>query len=104
MMGDSAVRLRASNISDAEKRAAASVMGSIRTERKSSSSRDNLAKRPPEKLGGLTPKPLYSLTCSCGAGEALEGHKWSCPRGQAIKRRQKEGRDLLTGEKLQVAA
>ena len=97
MMGDSAARLRALGISDDEKKAAAAIMGSIRTEKKATSSRGNLAKRPPEKRGGLTPRPLLSLACSCGAGEALEGHKWDCPRGQAIKRRIKEGRDVLTG-------
>jgi hypothetical protein len=96
-MSGSAVRLRAADISEDEKKAAASVMGSIRTEKKASSSRGNLAKRPPEKMGGLTPKPLLSLACSCGVGDTLEGHKWSCPRGQAIKRRIKEGRDILTG-------
>lgn len=103
-MENATLRLRAADVSAEEKKAAAALMGSIRTPKKANSSRGNLAKRPPEKLGGLKPTPLSVLSCTCAAGEALEGHKWSCPRGQAIKRRIKEGRDVQTGEKLTVSA
>ena len=103
-METATVGLHASSISNEEKKAAASLMGSIKTPKKASASRGNLAKRPPEKMGGLKPTPLSALACTCGAGEALEGHRWDCPRGQAIKRRIKEGRDVQTGEKLPVPA
>jgi hypothetical protein len=81
-----------------QKLAAAVALGSIRTEAKALASRENGKKAAPGP--GLSPKPLLSISCTCVAGKALEGHKWDCPRGQAIKRRLKEGRDILTGEKL----
>ena len=87
---------------DARKEAAR-LMGSIKTEKKAAAARANgfkpghpsFVKNPGAKL-----KALYSLPCTCTAGDTTEGHKWDCPRGQAIKRRLKEGRDVLTGEKL----
>lgn len=49
---------------------------------------------------------MTELSCNCTGGDSLEesAHKWRCPRGQAIRRRISEGRDVLTGELLQVAA
>jgi hypothetical protein len=93
-------RLRAGDLSIEEKKAAAALLGSIRSDKKSMASRQNLANRPPEKRGGLTPKPLSEIACKCSAGDGIDGHRWDCPRGQAIKRRIKENRDIQTGAKL----
>lgn len=81
---------------------AARLMGSIKTEKKAAAARANGFKpgHPGHQGGGRKVKPLTELVCSCDAGEATEGHRWDCPRGQAIKRRIKEGRDVLTGELL----
>lgn len=67
-------------------------MGSVRTERKINAALGNLAKRTDEQLGGRPTKPLSQIECRCEAGDALDGHKWDCPRGQAIKRRKKQGK------------
>lgn len=32
-------------------------------------------------------KPLLAFVCECGVGDALQGHKSTCLRGRAIKRR-----------------
>jgi hypothetical protein len=84
-----------------KKLAAAVALGSIKTERKAAASREN-GKR--ASAGpGVPPKPLMEIQCTCTAGESLEGHRWDCPRGQAVKRRKKEGRNLLTGTLLVMA-
>ncbi len=70
-----------------ERRAAAAAMGSARTPAKSEASRRNGILG--AMSGGRPQKPLSAIECRCGAGDALTGHKWNCPRGQAIKRRQK---------------
>jgi hypothetical protein len=68
------------------RREAARLMGSVRTPAKGKNSAINGLK------GGRPRKPLSAIECRCGAGESLEGHRWNCPRGQAIKRRnQKAG-------------
>lgn len=82
------VSLRGS-VSEADRKAAAALMGSVSTERKAAAARANGAKSKPGP--GQPPKSLEELACTCGAGMALEGHKWDCPRGQAIKRRAKAG-------------
>jgi hypothetical protein len=64
-------------------------MGSARTPAKADASRRN-GLLGAEK-GGRPIKPLSAIACTCEAGEALSGHRWNCPRGQAIKRRQKAG-------------
>jgi hypothetical protein len=84
------------------KLAAAVALGAIRTEAKAAASRVNGKHAAPGP--GLKPTLLSALACTCVAGDALEGHKWDCPRGQAIKRRIKEGRDIQTGEKLAEGA
>lgn len=61
-------------------------IGSKKTASKAESSRRN------GELGGREPLPLADIPCACGAGDALTGHRWDCPRGQAIKRRQKTGK------------
>jgi len=78
---------------------AAVALGSRKSEAKAAASRENGRKSSPGP--GVPPKPLSGIRCSCTAGEALEGHKWDCPRGQAIKRRIKENRDIQTGAKLE---
>ena len=89
-----------------KKLAAAVALGAIKTEKKAAASAKNGFKpgNTASKNGGRKVVALYSLKCSCGAGDTTEGHKWSCPRAQAIKRRIKEGRELQTGELLTVAS
>lgn len=87
-----------------KKLAAAVALGAIKTEKKAAASARNGFK-PGNKFaknGGRPMQHLYELECSCGAGDSTEGHSWSCPRAQAIKRRIKQGRDILTGEKLET--
>ena len=72
-----------------EKNAAAAALGSIRTEKKAAASRENGKKAPPGP--GMPARPLSEIRCTCDAGEALTGHHYVCPRGRAIKRRQKAG-------------
>lgn len=93
--------LRGGDTDDARRKAAA-LLGSIKTEAKAASSRENGKKAPPGP--GRNPVPLAEIRCTCDAGEALGGHRWNCPRGQAIKRRQAQGRDVLTGAPLESAA
>jgi hypothetical protein len=69
---------------------AARLMGSARTPAKTEAAKRNA---PINGLkGGRPQKPLAEIPCRCEAGDALEGHRWNCPRGQAIKRRQKAGK------------
>lgn len=82
----------------AARKAAAALMGSARTEKKAVASRANGRLAPPGP--GKPPVPLFSFSCPCEVGDALEGHRWNCPRGQAIKRRIAQGRDVLTGKPL----
>ncbi len=91
---------------------AAAALGKISTEKKAAAARRNGALAPPGP--GLAPVPLADIECRvkagksagspCPGGDSLTAHHWSCPRGQAIKRRQKEGRDPLTGLKLSEAS
>jgi hypothetical protein len=88
-------------ISPEERRAAAAAMGSITTPKKAEASARNGFK-PGNKLarnGGRHHKAITELDCNCTGGDSLEenAHKWRCPRGQAIRRRISEGRDVLTG-------
>lgn len=86
---------------DAEaRRAAAAILGSARTPKKAESSRRALAMRGPDQLGGRPPVPLEGIACTCGQGMALDGHKGTCPRGGAIRRRRAQGKDPLTGHRL----
>lgn len=80
----------AKDASAEERRAAAALMGRARTPAKIAASRRN-ALLGAEK-GGRPLKPLADIECACGVGDALEGHNWACPRGQAIKRRRKAGK------------
>ena len=86
------------------RREAARAMGSARTPAKAEAARRNGFKpgNQAARNGGRKPKQLAEIPCKCEAGEALEGHKWDCPKGQAIKRRQADGLDLLTGTKALV--
>ena len=89
-----------------QRRKAAAMMGSARTQRKAASSRANGRLAPPGP--GMAPAPLLTIPCivrvgknagaPCPGGESLSGHHWSCPRGQAIKRRLAQGRDVWTGK------
>jgi hypothetical protein len=62
-----------------------SHIGSIRTEKKARASAEN------GKQGGRPQKDLSEIPCTCGRGDALEGHPTTCPRGLAIRRRRKAG-------------
>jgi hypothetical protein len=76
----------------------------------------NLAARESDEIGGKPPKPLFDIECArksgkegggaCPGGESLDPstHHWSCPRGQAITRRIKQKRDVLTGDDLRDTA
>lgn len=85
-----------------ERREAARAMGRAKTPAKAAAARANGFKAgdPRTKSGGRSPVALDSIPCDCEAGSSLEGHRWNCPRGQAIKRRIKENRDIQTGVKL----
>jgi hypothetical protein len=39
--------------------------------------------------GGRPQTPLSEIPCTCGAGDSIEGHKTTCPRGLAIYRRKR---------------
>lgn len=88
-MRQEAAALRRQSATDEERKQAAAMMGSARTEAKAAASRENGKKAPPGP--GRSLSPLDSIRCTCAAGDSLEGHKWDCPRGQAIKRRMKAG-------------
>jgi hypothetical protein len=62
--------------------------GSVRSERKAAAVREN------GKLGGKKPRPLADIFCSCGSESLTSGHKSTCPRGRAIKRRLAKGQPL----------
>ncbi len=62
---------------------AARVLGSIKTEKKAASSREN------GKKGGRPMKDLADIPCNCG-GEGLT-HKSTCSRGRTIRQRKKTG-------------
>ncbi len=101
-------------LTDKERSAAASAMGSARTPAKAAAAARNGFKSGHSLSTGRTPIALSDFECAiksgasaglpCSGGDALTGHHWSCPRGKAIIRRQKEGRDLLTGLKLSEAS
>ena len=69
-----------------ELRRALGYIGSIRTPKKAASSASN------GRLGGRPAKPLNEFPCTCGRGDALEGHPTTCPRGRAIRRREQKKR------------
>jgi hypothetical protein len=71
------------------RRRAAALLGSVTSERKRITSAQNGRM---SRLGGRPRLPLSAFACTCG-GEGLE-HKSTCPRGQAIRRRQKRGQPL----------
>lgn len=70
------------------KREAARLLGMSTSERKKATSAANGRL---SKSGGRPPLPLSEIPCNCGRGEAMEGHPTTCPRGRAIRRRQKAG-------------
>lgn len=97
-------------MTDEERSAAARAMGSARTPAKAAAA----ARNSPFKKGhtlatGRKHVPLSEIECAikagkqvgqtCPGGDLLEGHHWSCPRGQAIIRRKAQGRDPRTGQK-----
>ena len=70
-----------------ERAEAARVMGQARTERKLAAVSTNIE-------GVRKPfKPLSYYPCTCGKGTAPD-HPTTCPRGLAIRRRQKAGAPL----------
>lgn len=73
--------------SEDARREAARLLGMARSERKAAASRANGAK----SRGRRPLKPLPEFPCTCGRGESIEGHPTTCPRGRAIRRRQKAG-------------
>lgn len=77
---DEAARLRSE---------AARLMGKVRSERKTNAARANATVKGDKR--GPKPKPLNQLKCNCDGGDTLN-HKSYCPRGRAIRQRQKEER------------
>jgi len=75
-----------------ERSEAARAMGRARTERKRAAAQ---RVAPINGLkGGRPKKKLADVECRCDAGLSLEGHRWNCPRGIWIKRRQKAGEPI----------
>ncbi len=84
-----------------KKLAAAVALGSIKTEKKAAASARNGFKpgNKVSKNGGRPWKALSEVACNCSGGESADAsaHTWRCPKGQSIRRRIAEGRDVLTG-------
>jgi len=75
--------------------AAARALAKIKSPKRLQESRRTIAiARQHIKNPGRKPWPLSRYECTCGRGDSLEGHPWSCPRGQAIRRRIKKGYPL----------
>jgi hypothetical protein len=90
MSDDERVNLRSAD--KATVKAAAIALGSIKTEKKASTSRANiLAAKAAGKIGGRPQKSLSDIPCTCGRGDDMAGHPTTCLRGLAIRRRQKAG-------------
>ncbi len=80
---------------DAEaRREAARLLGAATSERKRQTSAENGRKSVQAENNGRPRRPLSEIPCTCGRGEALEGHPTTCARGRAIRRRQKAGQPL----------
>lgn len=56
--------------------------GSVKSDSKTRTAREN------GRLGGRPQKPLIDIECTCGASLFMAGHKSTCLRGRAIKRRE----------------
>jgi len=84
-------RLAAKDATEEERKKAAAMMGRAKTPKKVEAAIGNLSARTPDQMGGRPRKSLTEIPCNCTAGDDLQGHRWNCPRGQAIKRRQKNG-------------
>jgi hypothetical protein len=68
---------------------AARLLGSIKTPKKTASSRRNVVKANPLKL-------LAEIPCNCAGGEskARKDHKGTCPKYRAIRYREMRGLPL----------
>lgn len=93
-----AATLRRKDTPQDVRREAARLLGGISTPRKAAASRANGFKPGAAPGPGRAPLGLLDISCTCDAGTALEGHRWNCPRGQAVKRRRAQGKDPMTGE------
>lgn len=95
------------DMTEEQKRQAAALLGSIKTEKKAAASARNGFKpgNTHGKNGGRKPAPIGSIPCNCSGGDSTEAsaHTWRCARGQALRRREAQGRDAVTGEKLGAA-
>ena len=60
---------------------AARALRAIPSDKRSEKSREN------GKKGRRPFLPISAIACTCGAGDAIEGHKSTCNRGKALKRR-----------------
>jgi hypothetical protein len=79
-------KIKEKEISEQTIREVMAHLGRATSERKKMTSADN------GKLGGRPLKPLKKIACNCG-GKGHD-HKASCPRGRAIRYRQKHGLPL----------
>jgi hypothetical protein len=51
----------------------------------------------PEAVGWRGGRPrmrLAEVACTCGVGDSLEGHKWTCPKGRLISQRRRNNTPL----------
>jgi hypothetical protein len=94
------------NLTDDEKRRlAASLLGSINSEKKRQAARANGFKLGHDKgfkVGhpggpGREPSPLFDSICTCGAGNVIDGQKSKCPRYHLVFKQRKLGHDVMTG-------
>lgn len=69
--------------------AAGRLGGQVRSEAKARQARLNGLR------GGMKLRPLAEIPCNCGATEVTTGHKSTCLRGRAIKRRLARGQPLV---------
>jgi len=76
-------------------RRAAQLLGRVRTPRRTEAALHALSTRGPDHMGGRPARPLSEYECTCGAGDTLDGHKTTCPRGLIIYRRRKSGRPVV---------
>ena len=90
---NAAAALRTAATDPDARREAARLMGSARTPAKAAAAKRN-ANGPGRKAnpGGRPLKALADIPCTCGRGDALEGHPTTCLRGLAIRRRRKAGK------------
>jgi hypothetical protein len=87
-----------------EKNPIAVALGSIKTEKKTRASRENVKKAAaaPRTRPTRVPALLFNSPCTCGTGDVVDGHKSKCPRYHLIFKRRKNKLDPMTGKPLEM--